>query len=81
VPVIVGSSRLALALCERVLDCGAFAQAIRPPTVPDGTARLRLTVMANHRADELQRAAHQIGRMARELGILQPARAQLRSAA
>ncbi|MDQ3572749.1 MAG: 8-amino-7-oxononanoate synthase [Actinomycetota bacterium] len=81
VPVIVGSARLALALCERVLDCGSFAQAIRPPTVPEGTARLRLTVMANHRADELQRAAHQIGQAARELGILQPARAQLRPAA
>jgi len=69
VPVIVGGARKALALCERCLDGGVFAQAIRPPTVPDGTSRLRLTVMANHRADELQPAAQVIGRAARELGI------------
>ena len=50
------------------LEGGVFAQAIRPPTVPDGTSRLRLTVMANHRADELQNAARIIGQAARELG-------------
>ncbi len=81
VPVIVGSARLAMALCERVLDGGTFAQAIRPPTVPEGTARLRLTVMANHRADELQRAAHQIGRAARDLGIIPASRAEFPRAA
>ena len=44
----------AMALCERALEGGVFAQAIRPPTVPAGTSRLRLTVMATHRTDELQ---------------------------
>ena len=37
-------------LCERVLERGVFAQGIRPPTVPEGSSRLRLTVMATHRA-------------------------------
>jgi glycine C-acetyltransferase/8-amino-7-oxononanoate synthase len=69
VPVMVGDARRAMALCERSLDAGVFAQAIRPPTVPDGTSRLRLSVMANHRVDELQIAAQVIGRAARELGI------------
>ncbi|MDQ2675312.1 MAG: 8-amino-7-oxononanoate synthase [Actinomycetota bacterium] len=69
VPVMVGDARRAVALCERALDGGVFAQAIRPPTVPEGTSRLRLTVMANHRADELQAAARVIGRAARDLGI------------
>jgi 8-amino-7-oxononanoate synthase len=69
IPVIVGDARRAVALCERCLDGGVFAQAIRPPTVPDGTSRLRLSVMANHRADELRAAAQLIGRSAAALGI------------
>ena len=63
-PVLVGDARRAVALCERALERGVFAQAIRPPTVPDGTSRLRLSVMANHRADELRAAARVIGRAA-----------------
>jgi glycine C-acetyltransferase/8-amino-7-oxononanoate synthase len=69
VPVVVGDARRASALCERVLERGVFAQAIRPPTVPEGTSRLRLTVMANHRADELRDAARVIAGAADELGI------------
>jgi 8-amino-7-oxononanoate synthase len=69
VPVIVGGARQAVELCERVLEQRVFAQAIRPPTVPDGTSRLRLAVMANHRADELRGAAAVIAGAARELGI------------
>jgi 8-amino-7-oxononanoate synthase len=69
VPVIVGEARRAMALCERALEGGVFAQAIRPPTVPAGTSRLRLAVMATHRADELQGAARVIGHAARDLGL------------
>ena len=73
VPSSVGDARLAMELCERSLEGRVFAQAIRPPTVPDGTSRLRLSVMANHRADELQAAAHVVGEAAHELGIAAPA--------
>jgi glycine C-acetyltransferase/8-amino-7-oxononanoate synthase len=69
VPVVVGDARLAVELSERALDGRVFAQAIRPPTVPDGTSRLRLSVMANHRPDELHAAARVVGEAARELGI------------
>jgi glycine C-acetyltransferase/8-amino-7-oxononanoate synthase len=69
VPVLVGDARRAVALCERALDGGVYAQAIRPPTVPEGTSRLRLSVMANHRIDELRVAARVIARAARELGV------------
>jgi glycine C-acetyltransferase/8-amino-7-oxononanoate synthase len=83
VPVVVGDARRATALCERVLERGVFAQAIRPPTVPQGTSRLRLTVMASHRADELQGAARVIAAAAEELGVGEPAApaAPLRDAA
>jgi glycine C-acetyltransferase/8-amino-7-oxononanoate synthase len=57
VPVVVGDPARAVAACARALEAGVFAQAIRPPTVPEGTSRLRLTVMAAHRPAELRRAA------------------------
>ncbi|MFN2612140.1 MAG: 8-amino-7-oxononanoate synthase [Solirubrobacterales bacterium] len=69
VPVSVGDASDAMALCERVLEHGVFAQAIRPPTVPEGTCRLRLTAMATHRPAELREAAQVIGAAARELNL------------
>ena len=57
VPLLVGDAGEAMAACERALERGIFAQAIRPPTVPQGTSRLRLAVMASHTEAELRRAA------------------------
>ncbi len=56
IPVHVGESRRALALSQRLLEHGVFVQAIRPPTVPAGTARLRVTVMATHTREDLDHA-------------------------
>ncbi|HXR31844.1 MAG TPA: 8-amino-7-oxononanoate synthase [Solirubrobacterales bacterium] len=69
VPLEVGDAELTMALCERLLERGIFAQGIRPPTVPEGSSRLRFTVMATHGAEQLQDAAKLIGNAARELGI------------
>jgi 8-amino-7-oxononanoate synthase len=52
VPVIVGDSAQALALSDGLRRRGILAPAIRPPTVPAGTARIRLCPMASH--DEAQ---------------------------
>jgi 8-amino-7-oxononanoate synthase len=65
VPLIVGDPRAAMALCERALRHGAFAQAIRPPTVPDGTSRLRLVAMATHDEADLRAAARTFASAAR----------------
>jgi 8-amino-7-oxononanoate synthase len=70
VPVVIGDPEQTMRLCERALERGVFAQGIRPPTVPEGTSRLRLTVMATHRADELRDAARQVGDAAREPGVV-----------
>ena len=48
VPLIAGSNHAALSLSKRLRDAGFFATAIRPPTVPAGTARLRLAFTAAH---------------------------------
>ncbi len=70
IPLEVGEAERTMELCELVLERGVFAQGIRPPTVPEGSSRLRFTVMATHRAGELERAAKLVGGAARELGLI-----------
>jgi 8-amino-7-oxononanoate synthase len=73
VPIEVGEAEPTMELCERALERGVFAQGIRPPTVPEGSSRLRFTVMATHEPDDLRHAAHQVGEAAREIGLLKSA--------
>jgi 8-amino-7-oxononanoate synthase len=70
VPVQVGDAELTMALCERALKRGVFAQGIRPPTVPEGSSRLRFTAMATHGASELAGAAREVAAAARDVGLL-----------
>jgi glycine C-acetyltransferase/8-amino-7-oxononanoate synthase len=69
IPLLVGDAGLAMTMCEAALKRGVFAQAIRPPTVPAMTSRLRLSVMATHREAEMVRAARALGSAAREVGF------------
>jgi glycine C-acetyltransferase/8-amino-7-oxononanoate synthase len=69
VPLVVGEPGVAMAICEAALARGVFAQAIRPPTVPAGTSRLRLAVMATHTKSELRDAARVLGRAALQAGF------------
>lgn len=55
VPVLVGDSAVAMRLSGFLRRAGVLAPAIRPPTVPPGTARLRLCVMATHTGEQLGR--------------------------
>ena len=68
-PVVVGEADLAMRICDAALARGVFAQAIRPPTVPAGTSRLRLAVMASHRPGELAEAARTLGEVCRAAGF------------
>ncbi|HEX2392627.1 MAG TPA: 8-amino-7-oxononanoate synthase [Solirubrobacterales bacterium] len=70
VPVEIGEAEPTMALCERALERGVFAQGIRPPTVPEGSCRLRLTVMSTHDPADLRQAAREIGAAARGIGLL-----------
>ena len=69
VPLEVGEAAPAMALCERLLERGVFAQGIRPPTVPPGSSRLRFSAMATHEPAELREAARRAGEAAREVGV------------
>ena len=55
-PWLVGDNRRVLALRDALLEKGVFVQAIRPPTVPDAQARLRITLHAKLTDDDLERA-------------------------
>ncbi len=50
---MVGTAEAALALQEQLWKAGYYAPAIRPPTVPAGACRLRVTVTAAHTADHI----------------------------
>ena len=64
-PLLVGDNRAALDLSEQLRERGIWVAAIRPPTVPQGTARLRITLSAAHNTSEVTRlidALHELAR-------------------
>jgi len=69
IPLIVGDAHTAVQVAEHALEMGVFASAIRPPTVPDGTSRIRLAVMASHSRAELREAAQVLGRACLKAGF------------
>lgn len=56
VPLIVGSSKATEALARQLQQCGFYALPVRPPTVPEGTSRIRFSLTADMREDELPTA-------------------------
>ncbi len=52
-PILIGDNTTALAFAEALRDRHMFVPAIRPPTVPQGTSRLRVSLSAAHSADDL----------------------------
>ncbi|HSK29819.1 MAG TPA: 8-amino-7-oxononanoate synthase [Candidatus Limnocylindria bacterium] len=55
-PLIVGDAGECMSFSEALMDREVFAQGIRPPTVPPGTSRLRITLMATHTDEQIDRA-------------------------
>jgi glycine C-acetyltransferase len=62
VPVVIGDNAATMNCCERLLRSGFYAQGIRHPSVPEGTARLRLTPMATHSGDEIDQLVDAIAK-------------------
>lgn len=69
VPVILGENKSALQAREFLLDAGIYAAAIRPPTVPKGTARLRISLRADLTEEDLQKMRLAFEVLKGELGL------------
>jgi 8-amino-7-oxononanoate synthase len=67
VPLVLGSSEAALAASRRLEDEGFLVVAIRPPTVPAGSARLRFAFCAQHRDDDVARLADSVARLREDM--------------
>jgi 8-amino-7-oxononanoate synthase len=66
VPVMLGVSEKALRASGRLFDYGIYATAVRPPSVPEGSARIRATVTAAHSFDDIDTALAVFGRLKQE---------------
>ena len=55
IPLIVGDDHEVMRWTSRLLERGLFVQGVRPPTVPEGTARLRVALSAAHSTDDVGR--------------------------
>jgi 8-amino-7-oxononanoate synthase len=65
-PVIIGDNTEALDVSERLLERGLLVPAIRPPTVPKGTARLRISLSASHTVDDVRQLVKAIRELAEQ---------------
>ncbi|OGS80237.1 MAG: 8-amino-7-oxononanoate synthase [Gallionellales bacterium GWA2_55_18] len=63
-PLLIGDNQAALALSEALRKRGIWVAAIRPPTIPQGTARLRITLSAAHSADDVARLVEALHELA-----------------
>ncbi|PZC46361.1 MAG: glycine C-acetyltransferase [Chloroflexi bacterium] len=70
IPIVVGSPGKTLEFALKLREKGLFTVAVRPPTVPPGASRVRLSVMATHEAADLHWALTVFEEAGKELGIL-----------
>lgn len=68
VPVILGTEEAALAASSRLAEKGFLVAAIRPPTVPAGTARLRVSFSAGHRLEDVEALTEATAQIFKEMG-------------
>jgi glycine C-acetyltransferase/8-amino-7-oxononanoate synthase len=69
-PILVGEASLALAFARQLAAHGVYAPAIRPPTVPDDTSRIRVTVTSEHSSEHIDEALTAFEQAGRFAGLL-----------
>jgi len=65
-PIVIGDARKTMGACEALLELGVYAQGIRPPTVPCGTSRLRIALMATHTSNDIDAVLAALGELRRQ---------------
>ncbi len=70
IPLIIGDAEKTVALSKKLFEDGIFITAIRPPTVAEGTSRLRITLMATHSREELKYVIVRLKTLGVEMGII-----------
>ncbi len=69
-PILIGDPEIALKFAQSLLQEQVFAPAIRPPTVPQNSSRIRLTVTSEHTPEQLQHVIHVLRQTGQKLGLL-----------
>jgi len=69
-PVLIGDANKTMQMAKQLLDLGVFAPGIRPPTVPQGMSRLRVTVMATHTREDLDKALTAFEQAGKQMGVI-----------
>lgn len=69
-PILIADAAKALAFAEQLLAYGVYAPAIRPPTVPDETSRIRVTGTSEHTPEQIDEALHAFELAGQATGLL-----------
>ncbi len=69
-PILVGNAKAALVFAEHLFTEGVYAPAIRPPTVPDATSRVRVTVTSEHTSHHIDYALTAFQRAGQLAGLI-----------
>ena len=70
ISLLIGDANKAVQFSQQLMKEGIFIPAIRPPTVPLGSSRLRITVMATHTQEQLQMVVDKVSEIGRRMGVI-----------
>jgi 7-keto-8-aminopelargonate synthetase-like enzyme len=65
IPLTIGESEAAVKVSDKLFKAGVYCPALRPPTVPEGTARLRISLMATHTEEDIEMAVEALSQAIR----------------
>lgn len=71
IPIMVGNSEKAVEFSQLLCEEGIFTRAVRPPTVPEGQARIRISITASHTESDLEKVVQVFTKVSQKLGLLE----------